>query len=93
VPNGSVAGRVLSADGRPRAGIEVVIRDCDPATGAQTPGHVALVPTDRDGRFRFVDVLPGGHRLVLRAGSKDEVLQPVVTVAAGGTVAQDIVDR
>lgn len=60
---GSVAGQVLDANGTPIPGARVWLRNHDLATDRQTDGSVREVLADRDGRYRFVDVEPGGHRI------------------------------
>lgn len=60
---GRVRGRVFGADGKPAAGVRVTMSNWDVATGQQTDGGWTNVASDRDGRFVFLGVAPGGHRL------------------------------
>lgn len=60
---GTVKGRARDARGAPLAGVRLSLRNCDPVTGDQVDGSWTNVPTDREGRFVFVGVPPGGHRV------------------------------
>jgi len=63
--NGTTGGArvrcVFGTDGKPCAGVRVNLGDQDVATGRRTGGRSACVPTDREGRFVFPAVAPGGH--------------------------------
>jgi protocatechuate 3,4-dioxygenase beta subunit len=91
---GVIEGRVLDGKGRPVPAARVSLRNHDVATGQQTDGGWSNVPSDRQGRFRFVGVAPGGHRLELDTmlhGAR-VVATPVFAVAPGATVVQDVTD-
>lgn len=67
---GVVRGAVVDVQGAPLRGARVWLRNYDLATGRQTDGSVYEVLTDRDGRYRFIDVEPGGHALQLLVGDE-----------------------
>lgn len=56
-----VVGRAVDADGKPLAGITVSLRNWDMAKNQQADGGWTNVPTNRQGRFVFTGVSPGGH--------------------------------
>jgi protocatechuate 3,4-dioxygenase beta subunit len=59
-PPAIVEGRVRGADGAPSPGARVWLRDWDFAAGMQKSGSLVEVITDREGRYRFAGVPPGG---------------------------------
>jgi protocatechuate 3,4-dioxygenase beta subunit len=88
---GTVRGRVLDAQGRGVPGITVTLTNCDAATGKQTDGAWVNVSTDRSGRFVFVDVPPGGHRVQLELrGAGERFPTAPFEVAPGGTSEVDV---
>jgi protocatechuate 3,4-dioxygenase beta subunit len=90
---GVVEGRVLDADGRSLPGSIVSLRNCDVGTGEQTDGGWTNVLADREGRFRFVGVAPGGHRIDLLGDARPRdarLSSPVFAVEPGATVRQDL---
>jgi len=91
---GVIEGRVLERSGKPVAAARVSLRNWDVAAGRQTDGGWTNVPTDREGRFRFVGVAPGGHRLELDTmlHGPRVVATPAFAVAPGATVVQDVTD-
>lgn len=62
-PSGTVRGRMLDAAGQPVAGARLTLSSWD--LDARQPGDsdTTCVLTDRDGRFVFAGVAPGGHRV------------------------------
>jgi hypothetical protein len=83
---GTVTGCVLDASGKPVPGFRVSLRNYDVATGRQVDGGWTNVPTGRDGRFVFVGVAPGGHRVDnLRTGEGARASE-VFEVRPGATV-------
>jgi protocatechuate 3,4-dioxygenase beta subunit len=90
---GVVEGRALGPNGAPLPAAHVCLCNSDPATGQQVDGSWQEVSCDRDGRFRFVGVAPGGHRLAIEtadAGRTKHRLSDLFEVAPGATVAQDV---
>ncbi len=79
-----VSGRVVDADGLPRAGIEVGLAMRDERYGLSNSDPLIFVYTDEHGRFRLERVAPGPWRLLangvpwvaVRGGDKDLVLGP-----------------
>lgn len=59
---GKVTGRLLDQAGKSVAGCRLSLGNYDVGTGQQVGGSWSTVPTDRDGRFAFVGVSPGGHK-------------------------------
>jgi hypothetical protein len=55
-PWGTVTGRLVTADGKPRVGVELVF--------AGNPVLNHAIRTDADGRFRIVGLLPGAKTTV-----------------------------
>ncbi|MGE3172988.1 MAG: carboxypeptidase-like regulatory domain-containing protein [Planctomycetota bacterium] len=84
-PPGRVTGTVRGTDGAPLAGMRVRLRRDDLPTG-ETGGRHTSVPTDRQGRFVFVGVAAGGHRLTV-----DDRPGQAVDVPAGQVVEVDLV--
>ncbi|MFO1076966.1 MAG: carboxypeptidase-like regulatory domain-containing protein [Planctomycetota bacterium] len=64
-PPATVEGLVLDADQHVAPGVRVWLREWDMATGSQRSGSVTEVITDRQGRYRFLGVPPGGAYLEL----------------------------
>jgi hypothetical protein len=88
---GSIRGRVLDADGKPRPGVRVSLRNLDLATGNQTDGSWSDVPTDRLGRFVFTDVSPGGHRVETGLhGGDPKARSEMFEVKPGATATVDV---
>ncbi len=56
----SIQGVVRNSAGELLPGLAVWLRDWDPQNGAQRSGAVTEALTDRDGRYRFLGVPPGG---------------------------------
>ncbi|MGP0063333.1 MAG: hypothetical protein ACLQGP_06980 [Isosphaeraceae bacterium] len=87
-PWGNVNGRILDADGRPRAGFELRPRVLDkPRVGDTiTPYWTYRVMTDRDGRFRLEGIVPGlRYRLTyLDARGIDTGRGPVLSLLKPG---------
>ena len=81
---GTVEGTVVSAAGGPLPGARVSL--CE---GGEPGDRLTTVPADRQGRFRFVGVEPGSHRLVLDRGRQVQQLG-TVEVPAGGVVHADL---
>lgn len=70
-PTGSITGRLLAPDGRPAAGVRVIL-----------PEARQSAVTDAQGRFDFPSVLPGAHQLYA-VGTGYQLLQlPDVKVEA-----------
>jgi len=78
----SAHGRVVDPDGRPAAGITVVLRS--------EAGRMRQVSTSPDGTFTFSDVDPGRYDIVVAAAGFRA--DPVAFVAAAGT-PEDLVVR
>ncbi|MBK8101083.1 MAG: carboxypeptidase regulatory-like domain-containing protein [Planctomycetes bacterium] len=87
---GRVIGRVLDKGGAPVAGYRVSLGNYDVATGQQTDGGWNTVPTGRDGRFAFVGVAPGGHKVHAIHGETRPCDSEVFEVGAGATVELDL---
>ncbi len=83
---GTVTGHVLDALGKPVAGYRVSLRNHDVNTGKQTDGGWRNVPTGRDGRFTFVGVAPGGHKLENNDHEERACVSEVFDVRPGATV-------
>ena len=66
-PPAVIAGVVRDADGIPAPGVRVWLRDWNMLANSQRSGSVTEVITDRQGRYRFVGVPPGGAWLQLLA--------------------------
>jgi protocatechuate 3,4-dioxygenase beta subunit len=62
-PAAAVAGTVRDEQQKPLAGARVWLRDWDMGAGRQKSGSVVETITDRQGRYRFVGVPPGGAYL------------------------------
>jgi hypothetical protein len=62
-PGAAVAGRLVDADGRPRAGVELELT-LRTKNGGEASGFPQRVQTDRQGRFR-VGALPPGYEYQL----------------------------
>ncbi|MCB9886275.1 MAG: carboxypeptidase regulatory-like domain-containing protein [Planctomycetes bacterium] len=59
----TVRGRVVDAAGNPLAGVRLTLSNWDLAADQQVDTEVTSVTSDREGRFVFTGVLPGGHRV------------------------------
>ncbi|MFO1050838.1 MAG: carboxypeptidase-like regulatory domain-containing protein [Planctomycetota bacterium] len=90
MPLGVIEGRIVDGQGRPRCGMRVWLRNWNASTGQQIDGSVIEVLSDHEGRYRFLDVEPGGHR-VEAYGMESGALSvtPPFEVDAGATVTQD----
>jgi hypothetical protein len=90
---GVVEGRVLDTAGRPVPAARVVLRDYYAQPGVQTISGATSVLTDRKGRYRFVGVEPGAHRvdLDLRPGGGGHGVSDPFDVEPGATVKQDLI--
>lgn len=62
---GRIVGRVLGVDGEPRAGVRVRLRGFDLNLGRENSLDYPEVLSDRSGRFTFVGVAAGGHRVAI----------------------------
>jgi hypothetical protein len=75
----TVEGTVVDERGRPAPGIRVRLLEWDLAHDRANDGHVVEVITDRQGRWRFVAVPPGGtclQVLVDQDGTNDRAVPP-----------------
>ena len=84
---GVVRGMVLDEAGKPIVGARISLSNWNTATGQQTDGGWSNVPSDRNGRFVFTGVAPGGHRVgsgrhTIHGKGAGEIFE----VAAGATV-------
>lgn len=61
--DGTITGRVLTADGSPAAMVRVAALDvpADGTAGAEAPALIALTQTGADGNYRLTDVPPGRY--------------------------------
>lgn len=87
-----VVGRAVDADGKPLAGVTVSLRNWDLAKGRQADGGWTNVPTNRQGRFVFTGVTPGGHYLEIgrqRAADGKGQCEPF-EVAPGATAEVEV---
>jgi hypothetical protein len=66
-PGAAVTGRLVDADGRPRAGVELEVRFQPKGWGSWVDYFPEPVTTDREGRFR-IEALPPGCKLRLSDG-------------------------
>jgi len=88
---GVVRGKVSDAAGKPLAGLCVTMGNYDVATGQQTDGDWDDVPSDREGRFVFLGVAPGGHKVMLgRHETVGKGQTAVFDVAPGGTAEVEL---
>lgn len=88
---GVVRGRVFGADGTPLAGVRVSMGNYNVATRQQIDGSWDVVPSDREGRFVFTGVAPGGHMVTLsRHETAGKGQTAVFDVAPGGTAEVDL---
>lgn len=91
VPLGVVEGRVSDEQGQPLPGARVWLRNFDPTTGRQTDGSVNEILSDREGRYRFVDVEPGGHRVELRTfGRREATVSSDFEVGPGAVLEMNL---
>jgi protocatechuate 3,4-dioxygenase beta subunit len=58
-PGAAVTGRLVDADGRPRAGVELEVRFRPKGWGGWVDYLPGSIRTDREGRFRVAALLPG----------------------------------
>jgi hypothetical protein len=58
-PGAAVAGRLVDAGGKPRAGVELAVRLKPKGWGGWHDYSPEPIKTDADGRFRFGTLLPG----------------------------------
>ncbi len=75
-PWAGARGRLIDAEGRPRAGVELRVIAAD---AAEVP---ARVETDADGRFRLEGLIPGAPHWILE-GSGDRTVADGLTPRAG----------
>jgi len=78
-PAATVEGTVLDPQQKPAPGIRVWLRDWDFAKSGQKSGSVVEVITDRQGRYRFLGVPPGGAWLQLLVDGehpRDRAVEP-----------------
>lgn len=87
---GTVRGRLLDPQGRPVPGYRVSLGNFDTATGQQIDGSWMTVPTDRDGRFVFVGVAAGGHRVQNIRKEKPDCRSDLIEVQPGATVDVEV---
>jgi hypothetical protein len=82
---------VTRADGKPAPGVRLSLRNCDATTGTQTDGSWTVVPSDREGRFAFVGVSVGGHRVDIGLHGVDaKVISAPFAVAPGIVTSIDL---
>ncbi|MDQ3753955.1 MAG: carboxypeptidase-like regulatory domain-containing protein [Acidobacteriota bacterium] len=73
-PEGFIGGRVLDAQGRPLAGVEVSILPADGADEAALAGNRgAWANTDREGRYGFGRLLAGRYLIIVNRIRKGEM--------------------
>lgn len=92
-PAAAIAGTVRDAQQQPVAGARVWLRDWDMGTGQQKSGSVVETITDRQGRYRFVGVPPGGAYLQLALRDErmlDKAVEPF-EVKSGEQLQFDLV--
>lgn len=89
---GRVDGVVRDQRGTALAGVRVACGNNDPETGRPLSGHRSAVLSDRDGRFVFVDVPPGGHQLHVgtRRRADGKARTETFVLPAGGTATIDV---
>jgi RNA polymerase sigma factor (sigma-70 family) len=90
-PTGSAKGRLLTADGKPAAGVEIVMQYSDRAADDAHAGlnkDTRLI-TDKDGTFAVDGLVPGiaFHLAFKRTGSTGKIAGPDHRATAGGTLA------
>jgi len=90
---GVVEGTALGPDGMPLPAARVGLCNADPTTGEQSDSDWLYAACDRDGRFRFVGVAPGGHRLWLDDVGTQLRSSGLITVEPGATVQADVQAR
>jgi len=90
----AIEGVVVDAQQRPAPGIRVWLRDWDFGTGGQKSGSVVEVLTDRQGRYRFASVPPGGAwlQLLVAVDERSPMTRAVepFEVEAGKTYTHDL---
>ena len=86
-PAGVIEGRVVDAEGKPVAGIIVTYGNYDITTDEQVDGGTNVM-TNRDGRYRFVGVAPGGHLVDVEG---HQVKSNIFEVLPGKTVRRDLI--
>lgn len=88
---GMVRGTVMDQAGKPIVGARITLSNWNTTTGQQTDGGWSNVPSDRNGRFVFTGVAPGGHRV---GANRHEIhgkgAGEIFDVAAGATVAVEL---
>jgi 5-hydroxyisourate hydrolase-like protein (transthyretin family) len=92
-PPATVEGVVRDPQGKPAPGIRVWLRSWDIARRQLKSGSVVEVVTDRQGRYRFAGVPPGGALLqMLIAAVDDPIQQPIdpFEVEAGKSYTFDL---
>jgi protocatechuate 3,4-dioxygenase beta subunit len=90
-PPAAIEGTVCDAQQKPAPGIRVWLRDWDFAKNSQS-GSLVEVITDRQGRYRFLGVPPGGTWLQLLSDGEDPTKSAVepFEVEAGKTYTHDL---
>lgn len=93
-PPARIEGIVVDAQQRPAPGVRVWLRDWEFARNSQKSGSVVEVLTDRQGRYRFAAVPPGGAWLQLLVGideraSMQRAVEPF-EVEPGKTYTHDL---
>jgi hypothetical protein len=59
-PTGTVTGRLVDDDGKPRPGVDLAVNQRYMSRGSETGGErFGPVTTGRDGRFRITNLVPG----------------------------------
>ncbi|MCC6784284.1 MAG: carboxypeptidase regulatory-like domain-containing protein [Planctomycetes bacterium] len=90
VPLCTIEGQLRDGQGQPLAGARVWLRNWNAATGQQIDGSVLEILSDRNGRYRFVDVEPGGHRIEVHGiGRETLATGEAFELAAGATATSD----
>lgn len=83
---GTVSGCVRDENGKPVPGYCIAISSHDLGTGRPIDGVYGSVPAGRDGRFVFVGVAPGGHKLTSDRREQRACSSDVFEVSPGATV-------
>lgn len=92
-PPASVEGRVRDGAGRPAAGVRVQLHGWDPTENVHDYSISRSTITNREGRYRFVGVFPGGATVQLLDAVEEVVIEPTFppcTVTAGKTSSIDL---
>jgi hypothetical protein len=92
VPQSRLSGRLVGPDGRPAAGLPVMVRDA--TTGPATTSRFAV--TDADGRYSLPAIPPGPYVLTVSGGQgRPDMPPPVwgraeVTISPGDDATLDV---